>query len=201
MEQLIPLWPELLVNTVGVLLGGIGALALARWQLRRRSSEERDRSREHVKAILDWARLELDENLELIDELQRVFERDRAGRTDLLRWAATIAEALRLEAHSELVRGGHHRRLPAAVEAQFLRGYQAISSLRNALRQAEPAVKFYIGCCGEEESAQRLVADLEERIRTGRTQVARSREIVEALDLTSTRSPVARIPGEIEITV
>lgn len=197
LEQLISLWPELLVNTVGVLLGGVGALALARWQLRRQSSEERERSREHVNAVLDWARLELDENLELIDELQRVFERDRAARSDLLRWAATIAEALRLEAHSELVRGGHHRRLPAAVESQFLRGYQATSALRNALRQAEPAVNFYIGCCGEEDSAQRLVAELEERIATGRGQVARSREIIDRLDLTGSRAAL-RAPGAVE---
>ncbi len=177
------LWPELVANTIGVLLGGIGALALARWQLHRRSAEERERTREHVKAVLDWARLELDENLELIEELQRVFSRDRAGRADLLRWAATIGDALSLEAHAELVRGGHHRRLPGAVETQFLRAYQAVRALRNSLRQAEPAVSFYVGCCGEEESAQRLVVELEERIDRGREQVARSREILESLEL------------------
>lgn len=178
-EPLIALWPELVVNTVGVLLGGVGAIGLARWQMRRQSSEERERSREHLKSVLDWARLELDENLELINELQRVFQRDRAGRADLLRWAATIAEALTLEAHSELVRGGHHRRLPAELESQLLRGYQATSSLRNALRQAEPAVTFYVGCCGEEDSAQRLVIELEERIQTARLEVARSHRLVE----------------------
>lgn len=175
---MVALWPELVVNTVGVLLGGVGALGLARWQMRRQSSAERERSREHLKSVLDWARLELDENLELIDELQRVFQRDRAGRADLLRWAATIAEALTLEAHAELVHGGHHRRLPADLESQLLRGYQATSALRNALRQAEPAVTFYVGCCGEEDSAQRLVIELEERIETARLEVARSQQLV-----------------------
>lgn len=178
LEQLIALWPELVVNTVGVLLGGIGALGLARWQLRRQSWAERERDREHLKSVLDWARLELDENRELMDELQRVFRRDRAGRADLLRWAATIAEALSLEAHAELVRGGHHKRLPADLELQLLRGYQATSSLRNALRQAEPAVSFYVGCCGEEDSAQRLVVELEERLEAARSEVARSAEMV-----------------------
>lgn len=180
LQQLVGLWPELVVNTVGVLLGGVGALGLARWQMRRQTWAERERSREHLKAVLDWARLEITENLDLIAELQRVFQRDRAGRADLLRWAATIAEALSLEAHAELVRGGHHRRLPAELESQLLRGYQAISALRNALRQAEPAVGIYVSCCGEEDSARRLVEELEERIRTGRLEATRSKELVEA---------------------
>lgn len=183
LDQLASLWPELVANTIGVLLGGVGALALARWQLRRQSSEEKERSREHLKAVLDWLRLELHENEELIQELRRVFLRDRAPRADLLRWAATIAQALTLEAHAELVRGGHHRRLPAEVESQLFRAYQATSSLRNALRQAEPAVEFYVGCCGEEESAQRLVAELEERVENGHAEVARSRDLVEKLDV------------------
>lgn len=76
-----------------------------------------------------------------------------------------------------------------------------IGALGIALRQAEPAVNFYIGCGGEEESAQRLVAHLEERTQTSRSQVARSRQIVGALDLTSSGSPVARIPYDIEITL
>lgn len=183
LEQLASLWPELVANTVGVLLGGIGALALARWQLRRQSSEERERSREHLKSVLDWVRLEQQENQELIEEIRRVFERDRAGRADLLRWAATIAQALTLEAHSELVRGGHHRRLPAEVESQVFRAYQATSALKNALRQAEPAVEFYVGCCGEEEAAQRLVRELEERIETGHAEVMRSRELIEGMEV------------------
>lgn len=182
LEQLVHLWPELVVNAVGVLLGGIGALGLARWQMRRQSSAERERSREHLKAVLDWVRLELQENEELIEELQRVFRRDRAGRADLLRWAATIAQALTLEAHAELLRGGHHRRLPADVESQLFRAYQATSALRNGLRQAEPAVGFYVGCCGEEETAQRIVMELEERITAGRAEVSRSRELLGGLD-------------------
>ena len=183
LDQLASLWPELVANTVGVLLGGIGALALARWQLGRQSSEERERSREHLKAVLDWVRLELHDNQELVEEIRRVFRRDRAARADLLRWAATIAQALTLDAHAELVRGGHHRRLPAEVESQVFRGYQATSALRNALRQAEPAVNFYVGCCGEEEAAQRLVSELQERVETAHTEVARSRDRVEALDV------------------
>lgn len=105
LEQMISLWPDLLVNTIGVLLGGVGALALAfaHWQLRRQSSEERDRNREPVKAVLDRARLELDEKLELINELRRVFNRDRAGRADLLSSAATIAEALDVTSSRSLV--------------------------------------------------------------------------------------------------
>jgi len=180
-QQLASFWPELVANTVGVMLGGIGALALARWQLQRQSSVERHRSGEHLKAVLDWLRLEQNENLELINELQRVFQRDRTPRTDLLRWAATIAQALTLDAHAELVRGGHHRRLPAEIETQLFRAYQATSSLRNALRQAEPAVEFYVGCCGEEESAQRLVDDLEERVTVGHQEVSRSRRLIEDL--------------------
>ncbi len=183
LDQLASLWPELIGNTVGVLLGGIGALTLARWQLRRRSSEEKERSREHLKAVLDWVTLELHENEELIREIRRVFGRDRPTRADLLRWAATIAQALALDAHAELVRGGHHRRLPAEVESQLFRAYQATSSLRNALRQAEPAVEFYVGCCGEEEAAKRLVSDLEERVETGYAEVSRSRELIEQLDV------------------
>lgn len=183
LDQLASLWPELVANTVGVLLGGIGALALARWQLRRQSSEERARSREHLKAVLDWVRLELHENQELIEEIERVFRRDRAARGDLLRWAATIAQAFTLDAHAELVRGGHHRRLPAEVESQLFRSYQATNALRNALRQAEPAVEFYVGCCGEEESAERLVGELQERVAAARTEVARSRDGVEGLDV------------------
>lgn len=184
-QQLASFWPELIANTVGVMLGGVGALALARWQLQRQSSVERQRSGEHLKAVLDWLRLELNENLELINELQRVFQRDRTPRTDLLRWAATIAQALTLDAHAELVRGGHHRRLPAEIETQLFRAYQATSSLRNALRQAEPAVEFYVGCCGEEESAQRLVDDLEERVTVGHEEVSRSRKLIEDLQGTA----------------
>lgn len=188
-QPLIGLWPELVVNAVGVLLGGIGALALARWQMLRKSAEERERSREHLKAVLDWVRLELHENEELIDELQRVLRRDRAGRADLLRWAATIAQALSLDAHAELLRGGHHRRLPAEAEAQIFRGYQAMSSLRNALRQAEPAVSFYVGCCGEEDTARRVVVELAERIEAGRAEVARTRGVLEGLDLAAGAIP------------
>ena len=196
MEQLASLWPELVANTVGVLLGGIGALALARWQLRRQSAEERERSREHLKAVLDWVRLEQHENQELIEEIRRVFQRDRAARADLLRWAATIAQALTLEAHAELVRGGHHRRLPAEVESQVFRAYQATSALKNALRQAEPAVAFYVGCCGEEEAAQRLLGELEERIDTGHGEVARSRELIEGLEVVEAgRAVTARALG------
>lgn len=186
LDQLASLWPELVANTVGVLLGGVGALALARWQLRRQSSEERERSQEHLKAVLDWVRLEQNENVELIEEIRRVFQRDRAARSDLLRWAATIAQALTLDAHAELVRGGHHRRLPAEVESQVFRAYHATSALKNALRQAEPAVEFYVACCGEEEAAQRLVGELEERIETGHTEVARSRNLIERLDVVET---------------
>lgn len=176
-------WPELIANTIGVLLGGIGALALARWQMRRQSAEQRERNREHLKAVLDWVRLELHENQELIEELQRVLRRDQPTRSDLLRWAATIAQALTLDAHAELVRGGHHRRLPAEVESQLLKAYQATSALRNSLRQAEPAVDFYVGCCGEEEAADRVVAELEERVETGHAEVARSRELIATLDV------------------
>ena len=183
LNEFASLWPELVANTVGVLLGGVGALALAWWQLRRKSAEERERNREHLEAVLDWLRLELHENQELMEEVRGVFERDRAARPDLLRWAATIAQALTLEAHAEVVRAGHHRRLPAEVESQFFRAYQATSALRNALRQAEPAVDFYVGCCGEEEAADRVVADLEERVEAGLAEVARSRERVEALDV------------------
>lgn len=188
LDQLASLWPELVANTVGVLLGGIGALALARWQLRRQSSEERERNREHLKAVLDWVRLEQNENEELIEEIRRVFQRDRAARPDLLRWAATIAQALTLDAHAELVRGGHHRRLPAEVERQVFRAYHATSTLRNALRQAEPAVQFYVACCGEEEAAQRLVGELEERIETAHSEVAGSWALIEGLDVVETRS-------------
>lgn len=183
LDQLPGLWPDLISNTVGVLLGGVGALALARWQVSRKSAEERERSREHLKAVLDWLRLELHENQELIEELRRVFGRSRAARADLLRWAATIAQSLTLEAQAELVRGGHHRRLPAEVEKHLFHAYQATSALRNALRQAEPAVTFYVACCGEEDAAQRLMADLDERIGTARTEVGRSRELVESLDV------------------
>lgn len=183
LDQLASLWPELVANTVGVLLGGIGALALAYWQLHRQSSEERARNREHLKAVLDWVRLEQSQNQELIEEIRRVFEQDRATQADLLRWAATIAQALTLAAHAELVRGGHHRRLPAEAESQVFRAYQAVSSLKNALRQAEPAVEFYVGCCGEEEAAKRLIGDLEERIETGHVEVARSRKLIEGLDV------------------
>jgi hypothetical protein len=69
------------------------------------------------------------------------------------------------------------------VESQLFRAYQTTSALKNALRQAEPAVEFYVGCCGEEEAAQRLVGELEERIEAGHAEVARSRELVEALDV------------------
>jgi hypothetical protein len=133
--------------------------------------------------VLDWLRLEIHENQELIEELRRVFGRDRAARSDLLRWAATIAQSLTLEAHAEMVRGGHHRRLPVDVEGQVFRAYQATSALRHALRQAEPAVTFYVGCRGEEDAAQRVVADLEERIGTGHAEVSRSRELIESLDV------------------
>lgn len=181
LQQLVALWPELVVNTVGVLLGGLGALGLARWQLIRQSSAERERTREHLKAVMDWTRLELEGNLELIRELERVFQRDRAGRPDLLRWAATIAEALSLDAHAEVVRGGHHRRLPAEVEAQLLKSFQATTALRNALRQAGPAVAFYVSCCGEEDSAERVVGELEMRIAAGRGEAIRARESLNAL--------------------
>lgn len=35
------LWTDLLVNAVAVLLGGIGALALARWRMKRESAAEK----------------------------------------------------------------------------------------------------------------------------------------------------------------
>lgn len=143
LQQLAGVLPELVVNTVGVLLGGLGALGLARWQLVRQSSAERERSREHLKAVMDWTRLELGGNLELVRELERAFQRDRAGRPDLLRWATT--------------------------------------TLRNALRQAGPAVAFYVSCCGEEDSAERVVAELEGRIAAGRGEATRARELMDTM--------------------
>lgn len=179
MEALNAFWPELAGNTVGVLLGGIGALALARWQMQRQSASDRWRSREHLMALLDWARLEVEENLDLIAELQRVFVRNSSGRADLLRWAGTIGEALGVEAQAELIRAGHHRKVDVAVEGHLLHGYQATGALRNALRQAEPAVSFYVGCCGEEEVAQGLVADLHERIEASFSHVTNARRAIE----------------------
>lgn len=49
--------------------------------------------------------------------------------------------------------------------------------------EAEPAVTFYVECCGEEEAARRLVADLVERIESGHSEIGRSRDLIEALDV------------------
>ena len=63
-------------------------------------------------------------------------------------------------------------------------------ALRNALRQAEAAVEFYVGCCGGEDAAQRLVSDLEERVATAAAQVTRSRERVETLGMMQPDRPL-----------
>lgn len=158
--DLTALWPELVANAVGVLLGGIGALALGLWKLRRQSAEERRRTREHVASSLEWLWFELRENGELVAELRRVLTRGSTPRTDLLRWAGKIAEALAFDAQADLIRSGYHRQLSPEAERAILRTYHVVITLRNMLRQAEPAVDFYVNCCGEESSAQRLVEDL-----------------------------------------
>jgi hypothetical protein len=163
----VNVWRELLVTTIGVLLGGLGAVALARWQVRHQSASERRRRKDHIASSLEWLRLELGENQELVTELRRVFERGSTPRADLLRWAGSIAGALAFDAQADLIRSGYHRELPADRERSILTTYQTTSALRNMLRQAEPAVDFYVNCCGEEEAARRLVEEL--RAHTERT--------------------------------
>ena len=173
------MWRELLVTTVGVLLGGLGALALARWQLRHQSASERRRTEAHLASSLEWLRLELRENEELAAELRRVFARGSTPRADLLRWAGSIAEALAFDAQANLIRSGYHRQLPTERERSILTTYQTTIALRNMLRQAEPAVDFYVNCCGEEQAAQRLVEEL--RVQTERA----------AAELEATRNALA----------
>lgn len=163
LEVALALWPDLLVNAVGVLIGGVGALAVARWRIQRQTAAERQRDRNHIASSLEWLWMETRENEDLVTELRRVLDRGSTPRADLLRWAGSIAEALSFNAYADLIRSGYHRRLPAGPEQLILRTYQMTTSLRNTLRQAEPAVQFYVGCCGEEEAAQRLLADLHEQ--------------------------------------
>lgn len=170
------LWTELLVNAVAVLLGGIGALALARWQMKRESAAEKQRSREHLASNLEWLWLELSENEELIAELRRVFARGSTPRMDLLRWAGSIAEAIAFDAQAALIRSGYHREVSPDTEREILRTYQVVTELRNMLRQAEPAVEFYVNCCGEESSARELVEDLHSQTALAADAVAALRE-------------------------
>ncbi len=176
LEDILGLWPELLVNAVGVLIGGIGALAVARWRIQRQTATERQRDRNHIVSSLEWLWLETKENEELVTELRRVLDRGSTPRADLLRWAGSIAEALSFNAYADLIRSGYHRRLPASAEQLILRTYQMTTSLRNTLRQAEPAVQFYVGCCGEEDAAQRLLDDLHEQTSKAHSLLAELRQ-------------------------
>jgi hypothetical protein len=110
-----------------------------------------------------------------VTELRRVFTRGSTPRADLLRWAGSIAEALAFDAQADLIRSGYHRQLSPELERAILTTLQTTTALRNRLRQAEPAVDFYVNCCGEEEAAHRLVEELREETDAAVVELAATR--------------------------
>ncbi len=133
---LVRQWPELVSTFYGVLLGGLAALAVVRWQLSEERKTREGHDKEFLTFLVEHVNREITKNTRTLEDLIEACQQSVKARTEIWDWAATIVGAFTSEAHNDLYRTGLQRYLPASFEERIRRGNTIAIDIRNQVRQA-----------------------------------------------------------------
>ncbi|MEJ2153136.1 MAG: hypothetical protein P8Y29_09360 [Gemmatimonadota bacterium] len=133
---LVRQWPELVSTFYGVLLGGLAALAVVKWQLGEERKTREGHDKEFLTFLVEHVNREITKNTRTLEDLIEACQQSTEARIEIWDWAATIVGAFTTEAHNDLYRTGLQRYLPSSFEEQIRRGNTIAIDIGNQIRQA-----------------------------------------------------------------
>jgi hypothetical protein len=133
---LVRQWPELVSTFYGVLLGGLAALAVVKWQLGEERKTREGHDKEFLTFLVEHVNREITKNTRTLDDLIEACQQSVEARIEIWDWATTIVGAFTTEAHNDLYRTGLQRYLPVSFEEQIRRGNTIAIDIGNQIRQA-----------------------------------------------------------------
>lgn len=133
---LVRQWPELVSTFYGVLLGGLAALAVVRWQLGEERKTREGHDKEFLTFLVEHVNRELTKNTRTLENLIEACQQSIEARIEIWDWAGTIVGSFTSEAHNDLYRTGLQRYLPGSFEEQIRRGNTIAIDIGNQVRQA-----------------------------------------------------------------
>lgn len=152
LEELLHRWPDLVITTLGVLLGALFALlierSVANWSLTRQRAMERERERGMLLSYLERIELEVQDNIVTIMELQSQILvptqiANLSAKKTLFRWGAKLVGSLSTIAFDDLVRSGLHSHLPKRAFKDLFDARQRTVNMRAIIEAAEPRIEFF----------------------------------------------------------
>ncbi len=133
---LVRQWPELVSTFYGVLLGGLAALAVVKWQLGEERKTREGHDKEFLTFLVEHVNREITKNTRTLEDLIDACQQSVEARIEIWDWAATIVGAFTTEAHNDLYRTGLQRYLPGSFEERIRRGNTIAIDIGNQVRQA-----------------------------------------------------------------
>uniref|UniRef100_UPI001F2F4682 hypothetical protein n=1 Tax=Paenibacillus alkalitolerans TaxID=2799335 RepID=UPI001F2F4682 len=147
---------DLCINILGVLIGGLIAYRIARWQFEANETFESRKNQTLLRENINRITEELRKNLGIIIELKGVLNKNENSKNDILHileWGMTYVDSFSFFSFKHLSNSYLSTLLPTSLERYIFDSYNELENLKNWYKQTSKAHSFYLGFQGSQEAA------------------------------------------------
>ncbi|HZG86690.1 hypothetical protein [Paenibacillus sp.] len=141
----------LFINILSVIIGGLIAYRIARWEHDANDSFEGRKNQVLLRENISRIREELRKNLGIVTALSGILNKSKVARTDLLDWGMTYVESISFFTFQHFSSSRLNTCLPTSLERYIFNSYNELDSLSSWYRQAAKGYDFYAGLQGSQE--------------------------------------------------
>lgn len=160
LAKLINRWPDFIVTFFSILLGGLVAFWIAKWQVSKQNTATILREKELLSKLFGRVKIELQNNRNRVKQLQEALGDSKNIRVDILEWAITIIDSFSSNAYAALTNLGLQRNLPQSVELTLYNSYDMINNLAHMVKQTLAEIRFFWGYGGGNEKSDILYENI-----------------------------------------
>jgi hypothetical protein len=135
-DDLLSKWPDLLINILGVLIGGLLAYGIAKWQISRQAEDKKKEDLKLLSNKFEKACVEIRDNRNKAEHLYKAM-RESSKEATVQEWNyfISIGNSLSFVYYHDIIRSGLNNLLPDSVNNELYSAYDMTQDLFNFIQQ------------------------------------------------------------------